>query len=490
MKKIITSVLVLVLLAACCCTVLTACDNRDYDYTIVLYTQQNDNLQGITQTAIDRFEAKYPGWHVDHQVQSGGYNGLRNKISADLPAKKQPDIAYCYADHVSLYMQSGQVIDVSKYINNTGYASYVPNANEVETTEELITTNYVIGYTEDEIANFIESYYNEGKATNFTDYDKYGFTADAMLMMPFAKSTEVMYYNQNALDAVGLKPAETWDELWAQIPTLQAAYPNATVLGYDSESNWFITESERQGWGYTSTDANNHYLFNNDQAAAWLDSLKGYRTQIQSQQKYEAYTSNLFKLGVGKKADGTSVDKGDGGGVIYCVGSTGGAKNQATNNFTVGVTHVPYSKINGQVLTGEAGNSDLCISQGPSFVMLKSQKAKNPDQKALMTWMFLKELYNPSILAAVAQEQGYCSPMYDTAEQVEEYANFLKGTSVIAQATKIAEELSKSGKVFTSPAFVGSSNARDQVGNALLSIINGTAANGKLALQEAYNNCL
>ena len=374
-------------------------------------------------------------------------------------------------------MQSGKVVDVSKFINDTSKASYV-NADG-----ETVNTDTVVGYTAEELSHFIPAYYNEGKGVNFTDYDKWGFQADSMLMMPFAKSTEAMFYNKDALDACGLKPAETWDEMWTQIEAIEKKYSKATLLGYDSEANWFITESERQGWGYTSTDANNHYLFNNTTAAAWLDTLGEKRAMITSQNKYGSYTSNLFKLGA---ADG---------GVIYCIGSTGGAKNQypGDGTFQMGVTHVPYS-------TDSEGNvlekGDLCISQGPSLVMLRSDKAKNPDQKAMMTWMFMKILYSPTVLASVAKLQGYCSPMDNTAELNPEYKAFLEGASefpkdadaAIASATKLAEQLSRDGKLFTSPAFVGSSEARTQVGNALQFVIEGLST-GTEALQTAYNNC-
>ena len=78
--------------------------------------------------------------------------------------------------------------------------------------------------------------------------------------------------------------------------------------------------------------------------------------------------------------------------------------------------------------------------------------------------------------------------MDNTAELVESYADFLKGGSAIAQATKWAEQLSQQGLLFTSPAFVGSSEARTQVGNALQFVIEGLS-NGTEALQTAYNNC-
>ena len=487
MKKLLTSLLVIAILLTCCVSVLAACDKRDYDYTITFYTQQNDDLQKVTQNAIDSFEAKYPGWHIDHQIISNGYDGVRDKTIADLSGKKQPDLAYCYADHVSLYMKTGKVIDVMQYINETGVATYVDSE-----TGETVTTDQVVGYTAEEIANFVPAYYNEGNAVNFSDYEKYGFAATSKLMMPFAKSTELMYYNKTALKELGVTTVpQTWDELFALKDKVNQKWPTATLLGYDSEANWFITESERQGWGYTSTNNEQHYLFNNTRAAAWLDKLGAMRTDITSQGKYKTYTSNLFKLGPEE------------GGVVFCVGSSGGAKNQNTTKFEVGIARVPGSLVfdndNKPVIDETTGKQKIdyrCISQGPSLVMLKSDKAKNPEQKALMTWMFVKELYDPGVLASVASLQGYCSPMSNTADLVPSYKKDLdeaigsdgKIVNITHAATKFAEELSKDGLLFTSPAFVGSSEARTQVGNALQYVIEGTAS-GKDALQEAYNNC-
>ena len=127
-----------------------------------------------------------------------------------------------------------------------------------------------------------------------------------MLVLPFVKSTELLFYNKTALDDAGLKPAKTWDELWQQAPILAQKYTKATVLGYDSEANWFITESERQGWGYTSVNKDKHYLFDNENVIQWLDDViatnadKGY---ITTQQIYGNYTSNLFKMGVVDKKE-------------------------------------------------------------------------------------------------------------------------------------------------------------------------------------------
>ena len=111
MTKLFKKVLIfsLFLLA---CFMLVGCgeDTTDYDHTIVFYSTQGDALQKVTQNAIDAFEAKYPGWKIKH-TQVGGYDDVRDKIVSDLSGGLQPDLAYCYADHVAQYMQTNRVYD-------------------------------------------------------------------------------------------------------------------------------------------------------------------------------------------------------------------------------------------------------------------------------------------------------------------------------------------------------------------------------------------
>ena len=470
MKKLITSVLVIVLLLSCCAAIFVACDRTDYDRTIIFYSQQNDKLQAITATAIASFEEKYPGWKVDHQIISNGYNGIRTKVVSDLQGSKQPDLAYCYPDHVALYMQTRKVVDLKNLIDSTATVKNVDGAD------------VRVGFTPEEKARFIEAYYNEGLATNFTDYDSYGYSEDSMMVLPFVKSTELLFYNKTALDDMQLTPAKTWDELWQQAPQIAAKYTKATVLGYDSEANWFITESERQGWGYTSTDRDKHYLFDNENVISWLDdviAVNATSNYITTQQIYGTYTSNLFKMGVYDKTKDEQL-----GGVVYCIGSSGGATNQEATQFTWDVTTLPAS-------TTKDGTSDKCISQGPSLVMLNCDRAQDPSEKAQMTFMFMKELLSPEIQAAVSMEQGYAPSIKNVENDVPAYANFLaqaEERNIKAMAVKLTKELAEQDKLFTSPCFIGSSTARDQVGNALQYVIE-LSKDGASAVKDALKNC-
>lgn len=509
---------------------LVACQKDDSDaaHTIYFYTSQGDKLQKITQTAIDTFQAKYPGWTVKHTTV-GGYDDVRDKVTSDTEARQQPDLAYCYPDHVASFLKTGIVVNMNDYIYST------------DTVLDKDGNSVLVGYTAEEVADFVPGYWEEGYARNYAEYDRWGLEEDDMLTLPFSKSTEVMFTNISALkyaydltrsggtivyldpadntlkqkyypanddeealfaptqeDSAAGKPvhiALTWDELWAQCRVLKKIFPLSTPLGYDSEANWFITMCQQNGWEYTRANGDENYTFYNEDAEEWLESLTGYYNEglFTTEEVSGAYTSNLFQLGVGKLKEDTKTGlvtqdlslENEESGCIYCIGSTGGAGYQKSNtgNFKVAIYPIPGSDLGG-------GNIDRsCISQGPSLVMLQGGyrlSAEQQAEKLKMTFLFVKELLDPSFQIAFAGESGY-NVVRQSIFDDEDYIDGLKdeGTSV-AMAQLAARELSD--WFFVSDAFDGSSNARTQVGNAVVYVIKGEKTADR-ALKDAYQNC-
>ena len=416
------------------------------DKEIVFYNTMGQNLQNVVKTAIEKFEEENPGWKVT-STQVGGYEDVYNTTVTNLTAGTQPDLAYCYADHVATYITTKKVLDLNTFIYD----------------EE-------IGYSMDEILDFVPGYYNEGLATNFGGYAKYGYSADAMLTLPFSKSTELMYYNKDALDAYGLKVPTTWDEMWEVCDVLYEKYPLAVPLCYDSEANWLINMCEQNGWNYTSADEANHLTFKDDNnLAAWLDDLaakvKAKPGYIETQTTYGAYTSGLFTKGVANNESGC----------VFCIGSSGGASYQSTNKFKWGVAPIPGTEKNGTV------NSSV-ISQGPSLVMLDQG---NPEKHA-MTWKFVKEILDPTFQATFSMTSGY-NPVRQSSFEDEDYKDWLSDdTNIVAVAASVAKTLSNS--FYTSPAFRGSADARVQMSSVVVYVLQGEKT-GKKALEDAYKNC-
>lgn len=468
MKKIVALTLTAAVALSGTAALVAGCGgsgNSDYEHTIVFYSSQGDALVQQTAAAIKNFENKYPGWKVEHQTP-GGYDEVRDKVKSDLEANIQPDVAYCYPDHVAMYLASEQVLDMKPFINST------------ETVVGAEDKSYTVGYSAEEISDFIPGYYEEGKAVNYGGYESYGYSADSMLTLPFVKSTELLYYNATALKKLGLSVPKTWDELWAQAPTIKRHYPKATVLGYDSESNWFITMCQQQGWGYTSLDNNNNFLFkpteDNMPLQNWLNDLHDYWDSgwLTTQQDYKAYTSALFTKGV----------ENDAGGIIYCIGSSGGASHQtpANGSFTASIAPIPGTK----KADGTIDNS--VISQGPSLVMFNAgHGVTNADEKAKMTFLFIKELLDPTFQAAFSIQAGY-NPSRESVYEIDAYKDHMAGSGMTALACQAARELTDN--FFVSPAFPNSSVARQQVGNALYYVMRGEKT-AEQALRDAYRNC-
>ncbi len=189
---------------------------------IVFYNTMGSNLAAVLEKYIAEFNKLYPNITVV-STNVGNYDDCRDQISTEITVGNQPNIAYCYPDHVALYNLAKAVATLDDLI-----------ASEIEVAHADGTTE-VLGLTAEQIADFIPGYYNEGKQ----------FGDGLMYTMPLSKSTEVLYYNKTFFDANGLTVPTTWEELEAVCAAIKAIDPNSIPLGYDSESNWFITMCER-----------------------------------------------------------------------------------------------------------------------------------------------------------------------------------------------------------------------------------------------------
>ncbi len=390
---------------------------------ITFYHTMGSNLTDVLNKYIEEFNKLYPNITIKHE-QVGGYDDVRDQIKTELTVGNQPNIAYCYPDHVALYNIAQAVVTLDDLI-----------ASDIEITDAL-GNKAPLGLTEAQIADFIEGYYNEGKQ----------FGDDKMYTMPMSKSTEVLYYNKTFFDANGLKVPTTWEEMGKLCEQILAIDPDCIPLGYDSEANWFITMTEQYGNPYTSATGD-HFLFDNKENKDFVKMFrewyqKGYVT---TQEIYGAYTSGLFVSQTGTNS-------------YMSIGSSAGATHQRPEKvdgaypFEVGIATIP--QVNPE--------APKVISQGPSLCIFKSE---NP-QEVIASWLFVKYLTTTvEFQARFSMASGYVPVLKSVAEN-EAYKTFLEsadgGDFISALSAKICLEQEKA--YYTSPAFNGSSTARDQVG--------------------------
>ena len=448
-RKLLCVLLVVVLVASA--VMMLACNNGGkgdanfvvpeggYDgsaVTIKFYHTMGQNLRDVLDLYIPEFNKIYPNITIQHE-QVGSYDDVRTQISTEINVGAQPNIAYCYPDHVALYNVAGAVVQLD---------------NLIDSTEEGI------GLSEEQKNDFIQGYYNEGKQ----------FGDDFMYSMPFSKSTEVLYYNKTFFDKHNLTLPKTWAEMEALCARIKELDPTCIPLGYDSEANWFITMCEQYGSPYTSA-TDDHFLFDNDQNKSFVKMFRDWHKKgyVTTQEIYGAYTSGLFVAQEGTKS-------------YMSIGSSAGATHQRPAKvdgaypFEVGITTIP--QVN--------PSNPKVISQGPSVCIFGKE---NP-QEVIASWLFVKFLTTSiDFQAEFSMASGYV-PVLKSVAQNPGYAAHINaadgGDHIAALSAKIC--LQQEAAYYTSPAFNGSSKARDEVGALMEKCLTGETNDVDAFINDAF----
>ena len=424
--------------------------------TISFYHCMGSALKGILADGIEDFNEMYP--NIEVQATSfGDYPGVRDQISTEISSKRAPSLAYCYPDHVALYNKSAAVLPLDKHIEST-----ITQSKADGSTEQL-------GLTQAQIDDYVPIYYNEGKI-----YDDAG----TMYTLPMLKSTELLYYNKTYFDnynatctneADKLKVPTTWDEMeetCAKILAIENAKEGGKEknpcipLGYDSGANWFITMTEQLNSGYTistaerqqqieETGSGSYFTFNNETNRAFVERFrewyqKGYVT---TEEIFGSYTSDLF----------TQIEQGKTK-TYMCIGSSAGAGYQCPDPkadksypFEVGVAMIPQADTENPTM----------ISQGPSICLFKKQN----EQEVAAAWLFAKFITsNIRFQANCSKNNGY-TPVIQSIKNDSVYKNFLNKAdgNKYLQASSVLLTMEMKDYYFVSPAFIGSSTARDDM---------------------------
>ncbi len=466
MKKILVAVLILLALTLNL-VAMTSCGNTkvaaDFvipeegfdtskEITINFYHTMGANLRDVLDRYIVEFNKLYPNITINHQ-QVGSYDDVRDQIKTEITVGNQPHIAYCYPDHVALYNRAKAVATLDTLI-----------ASDITVTRADGTTE-ILGLTDAQISDFIQGYYEEGKQ----------FGDGLMYTLPLSKSTEVLYYNKTFFDEHNLSVPTTWDEMKTLCETIKGIDPDCIPLGYDSESNWFITMCEQYGSDYTSATGD-HFLFDNEENRNFVKEFRDWyqKGYVTTQELSGGYTSELFTM-----------PSSDVGNSYMSIGSSAGATHQRPTKvneeypFEVGIATIP------QV---DASNPKV-ISQGPSLCIFK----KNDPQEVMASWLFVKFLTTTvEFQAEFSMASGYV-PVIKSVGENEVYKNdFLAkadgGDFISALSAKIC--LEQEAAYYTSPAFNGSSTARDQVGLLMQTCLTAAATDVDAMIKKAFEDAV
>ncbi len=409
--------------------------------TITFSHCMGQTLQAAVELYVPEFNKLYPNITVKLAKDANDYDTLKETLSTKLNGKEEyiPSVAYCYPDHVATYNRGKKVVALDPYINSQ---------------EKVAGSEEIMGLTQAQIDDYYEVFYNEGK--------EYG--DGNMYSLPFYKSTEVMYYNKTFFEANNLTVPTTWDEMetvCAQIKTLDE---KCVPLGYDSESNWFITMTKQYDSGYTSATGD-YFNFNTETNRTFVEKFanwysKGYVT---TQEIYGKYTSNLFNT-----LDTSTQNKIN---CYMCIGSTGGAAYQVGEKVNIdGKDQYPFEVGVAQIPQVNPENPKV-IQQGPSICLFK----KSNPQEVAAAWLFAKYFTSSAKFQAYSSLKNGYTPVVKSAMQEKGYVTQLEGLNgatgkdrnAYLQLAVVQQTLNQMDTYFTTAVFKGSSKARTAVGNLL-----------------------
>ena len=208
-----------------------------------------------------------------------------------------------------------------------------------------------------------------------------------LLSMPFNSSTPVLWYNADALEAAGVAPPETWDEVKT---VAKALVDNGMECGISfGWQSWVMIENY-SAWhdiglgtkenGFAGFDT--EFTFNNEQVAARLDDVAAMSKD------------SLFKYG-GRRGDSLPMfTNGECGMWMNSSAYYGSIKSQAEFNF--GQTMLPLD-------TSVADAPQNSIIGGATLWAL----AGHEDEEYKGVAKFMTYLSSPEVQAWWHQETGY-----------------------------------------------------------------------------------
>ncbi len=469
---------------------LSSCQKEVDDGTkIRIWTTFNDTYAGVIKSAIATFKAKYPEYKVQYTKASNDYSGLASDIIKGAAAGDYPDMTVVYPDSVANFIDIGISLNIKPYMESEELYPVVQvdeNNKPIKDEEgNVITVEEPIGWTDDDWEDIPESYLEEGES----------YQVDGVYSVPFCKSTEALFYNRSILNNLNLSSIDdeindgmpldddylqnlTWEELFEKLCPALVEYnrrqpedakilkPSAkyektwAIVGYDSDDNWFISQAEQRGLGYTSikdgTGSRDFVEKNADGtfkgvSDGWMSTIKYFNSAYQ-----KGYFTTQSILGEYTSKCATT------GGMLFSIGSTGGANNQfsETTKYDVGVGRLP-----------QPASSDefTVIGQGPSMTFLSrgtSQEIK--DRRARGMWLLYKELTSTRWATDWCVTTNY-APIRNSVKKQPAYlalvnlADKKPNTLEILQARTISYVSSVIDDMFFSPVFVGSAKTRTAV---------------------------
>ncbi len=412
-------------------------ETRPIQLTFWSKNDTNETQKAVYAKAIEDFRKLYPNIQINN-VPYADYNEIFNGVMNNMRTQAFPNICVTYPDHIATYMadESRPVLQMDDWMQDSRYGLggselRFDGPEETEIVPEFLGEGILNGH-----------YY----------------------AMPFMRSTEALYINQDMVEKLGyeLPDVVTWDFMWEVSEKAMEKNADGTFkingkikmipVIYKSTDNMMITMLKQKNAPY-STESGEVQIFNNTTKDLLRMVYDHARTRAFSTFKKSSYPGN-------------SLNREE---CIFAIDSTAGATwmggdaplqdipEEQRVSFRLAVRPVPqFSEDNIRM-----------ISQGPSVCIFK-REGQDP-QEILASWLFVQYLMSDEVQMSYAQTEGYL-PVTLKAQRNEAYQDYLsrKGEdNNLHYRTKIeATELlmNHMSDTFVTPVFDGSTLLRQAAG--------------------------
>lgn len=264
---------------------------------------------------------------------------------------------------------------------------------------------WVYDASKDNMLQDLKPYIDHSKIgmTDFTDiveaFRKGSQIDDVQYGMPFNKSSEVLFYNKDVFDKLGLEAPKTMEDFVAAAKKISAE-TDMVGGGFDSLNNYFVTFMNDKGVTLNA-DMDVTSQAAKDTVNFYLDGIKGDYLRIAGSDKYLSgpFGNQLIAMNIGSTAGESYIRKG------------------AEGRFTPAAVPVPVKST---------------IQQGTDIYMFSSGTA---EQKTA-AFLYMKHLVSAESQLYWAKETGYI-PVRTSVMNSEEY------TSLDTLIAPIAKDITK-----------------------------------------------
>ena len=412
--------------------------SKQYDIVFWSKNESNPTQNAIYDKAIADFEALYPNINVIKKVYTD-YKDIFNDVITNLPQRTTPNVCITYPDHIATYMQGENVM--------------------LSLDELMADERYGLGGSE----VIFDSVRADEIIPEFLEEGKIGGVQYAL---PYMRSTEACYINNDLVEALGFTLPETltWDFIFevSEYAMSLGRDENGKFIAngkdvlipfiYKSTDNMMISMLEQLGAPY-SNDEGDMLLFN--------DTTKEILTQIGSHVATGAF-STFAKVSY-------PADKLNMGHCIFAIDSTAGATWMGYDSPLNDVkdSSFPYD-IEVRAIPQYDTENKKMISQGPSLCIFN----KEDSGEVLASWLFAQFLLTNDVQIAYSQTEGYI-PVTSKAHESAEYQDYLSRAGednglyydVKIDAAKLM--LDNIESTFTTSVFNGSSVLRNVAGELI-----------------------